>query len=511
MRLAELSARLLTRSLTATIEGDSVVESAEEVEVRGVAHDSRDVKPGDLFVCLVGGKFDGHRFAADAIARGAVALAVQQDHYANLSPLPPKAPRLVCADTRLALPLLASAVYGDPSRFLKMIGVTGTNGKTTTTVLIASILRAAGLRTGTIGTLGAELMGNPLPSAHTTPEADQLQALLAEMRTRGAEAVVMEVSSHALAQYRTDECAYDAAAFTNLTQDHLDYHGTMDSYFEAKRRLFVDYPRAFDKQFIASINTDDARGAQLARDTVGRALTYALHASADIRAVDVRTTPGSLTFTAQTPVGDFEVDLRIGGAFQVYNALAAIGVGIGLGIAPDLIAQGLASMSAVPGRFESVPTGRDFHVIVDYAHTPDGLENLMSSARRLNPARLLVVFGCGGNRDRTKRPIMGRMAATQSEVAIVTSDNPRHEEPQAIIDEILTGMEEASAKVLVEPDRRVAIALALREARDGDVVLIAGKGHEDYQIVGDTILPFDDRQVVRELLAAQDASPAVAG
>jgi UDP-N-acetylmuramoyl-L-alanyl-D-glutamate--2,6-diaminopimelate ligase len=487
MRLTELAARLTQSRIIGN--GDT--------QVTGIAHDSRDVKTGDLFACLVGEKFDGHAYAPMALAQGAGALLIQEDH---LSALPEEASAIVAPDTRRALPLLASAVYGDPSLYLKLVGVTGTNGKTTTTNLIASILRVAGMKAGTIGTLGAELMGESLPSEHTTPEADQLQALLAEMRSRGAEAVVMEVSSHALAQYRTDGCAYDAAAFSNLTQDHLDFHKNMESYFQAKLRLFTDYPSASTKPFAASVNLDDPHGEAVARATRGKVITYGVQNRADIMASNVRLEPGRVAFHAATPAGNFDAELGIGGGFQVYNALAAIGVGIGLDIPTHAISEGLASLTSVPGRFESVPTGRGFHVIVDYAHTPDGLENLLSSARRLNPSRLIVVFGCGGNRDRTKRPIMGRIAATQAEIAVVTSDNPRHEDPQAIIEDIMPGMQGASARVIVEPDRRAAIGIALQEAKDGDILLIAGKGHEDYQLVGDKVLPFDDRLVARELL-----------
>jgi UDP-N-acetylmuramoyl-L-alanyl-D-glutamate--2,6-diaminopimelate ligase len=472
-----------------------------KIEITGISHDSREAKPGDLFVCLVGEKSDGHRFASDAIARGAVALAVQPDHAALLSSLP----GVVVSDTRKALPALASTLFGNPSRAMKLVGITGTNGKTTTTFLAASILRASGLKVGTIGTLGAYLDSEKLPSEHTTPEADQLQELLANMRDRGADAVVMEASSHALAQYRTACCEFDAAAFTNLTQDHLDYHGTMESYFESKLKLFTEYPAASTKSFAASINIDDSYGDRIAAASKGRVVTYGINKPADVRAENVQLGPGDVRFNARTASELFEVHLPIGGAFQAYNALAAMGVGVGLGIDSESIARGLSEVNAVPGRFESVPTGRGFHVIVDYAHTPDGLENLIAAARRLNPARIVLVFGCGGNRDRTKRPIMGRMGATQTEVAIVTSDNPRHEDPQAIIDEILTGMSEPSAKVLVEPDRRAAIELAIREARDGDIVLIAGKGHEDYQLVGDKVLSFDDRLVAREILGTVGA------
>jgi UDP-N-acetylmuramoyl-L-alanyl-D-glutamate--2,6-diaminopimelate ligase len=473
------------------------------VDIRGISHDSREVKPGDLFVCLVGEKSDGHRFVADAIARGAVALAVQADHADSV---PSSAPRLVIGDTRLALPSLSANLFGHPSRAMKVVGVTGTNGKTTTTFLTAAILRQAGLNAGTIGTLGAFLGDDRLPSEHTTPEADQLQELLAQMRSRGADAVVMEASSHALAQYRTDAIDFDAAAFTNLTQDHLDYHGDMETYFRSKLRLFTDYPAASSKHFVASVNVDDEYGRRIAAESKGRVLTYGIDNSADIRAESVKTGPSDVRFRAHTPSRSFDVALNLGGAFQAYNALAAIGVGIGLGIAPEVIAAGLASLPNVPGRFESVPTGRGFHVVVDYAHTPDGLENLISSAKRLNPARILLVFGCGGNRDRTKRPIMGRMAATQTDVAIVTSDNPRREDPYAIIEEILTGMHDATAHVAVEPDRRAAIEKAIVQARHGDIVLIAGKGHEDYQLVGDQVLPFDDRQVAREILGTVGAA-----
>lgn len=498
MLLADIAARLHSARVVAS----------GPVEVQGIAHDSRKVKPGDLFVCLIGDRFDGHTFAADAVARGAVALVVQEDraHFA-----PGVVPRLVVPHTRRALPTLAAVIYGDPSRYLKLIGVTGTNGKTTTTCLIASILRAAGLRTGTIGTLGAELMGERLPSEHTTPEANQLQELLAEMRRRGAEAVAMEVSSHALAQYRTDGCAFDVGVFTNLTQDHLDFHTTLDAYFEAKLRLFREYPLEAGKEFVASINRDDPRGEIVARQTRGRVITYGVKSSADITATDLRIEAARTAFRARTPVGKLDVELQIGGAFQVYNALAAMGVGIGLGISLDVMGEGLFSLATVPGRFERISTGREFEVIVDYAHTPDGLENLLASARRLNPSRLIVVFGCGGDRDRTKRPLMGRLAGMGAEVAVVTSDNPRSEEPMAIIEEILAGMNDVPAKVMVEPDRRKAIEMALCEARSGDIVLIAGKGHEDYQEIQGVKHPFDDREVARELLSRPLESVAELG
>ena len=468
-----------------------------DCHVAGVCHDSRSAKPGDLFVCLVGEHFDGHNFAADAVARGASALCVQR-----VLPAPIGVPQILVADTRKALPCFASTLYGDPSRHLMLVGVTGTNGKTTTTLLTASILRAAGMRVGTIGTLGAEVDGEPIPSNHTTPEADELQSLLAQMRGCGARAVTMEVSSHALAQYRTDGCKFDAAVFTNLTQDHLDYHGDLDTYFAAKMRLFGEYPKNSGKSFVAAVNIDDPRGRDVVLRVAGNTITYGVRGRADVRAEAVEIAPDHLSFTAVTPAGTLPVRLKIGGTFQVYNALAAIACCVGLGVSTDAIAEGLARVERVPGRFEPIPTGLGWYVIVDYAHTPDGLQNLLSSARALRPARVIVVFGCGGNRDRGKRPLMGRIATEGADYVFITSDNPRDEDPHAIISEILTGMPNPRVPVVVEPDRRTAIACALAEARAGDVVLVAGKGHEDYQEVRGTRLPFDDRDVVREWLSA---------
>lgn len=487
------------QQLSAEVAG-ARTEGNGQTAIRRVVHDSRSVREGDLFACLVGAEFDGHRFAADALARGASALLVQQD---RLNEVPANTSLLVVPDTRVALPRVAAAACGNPSRSMMLVGITGTNGKTTTTNLVAGILSAAGNRTGTIGTLGAEISGEQLDSEHTTPEADQLQALLAEMKARGATAVVMEVSSHAIAKHRTEACHYDVGVFTNLTQDHLDFHHTLDEYFATKLRLFTEYAAASDKPFSASVNADDPRGATVAAKTYGNAILYGIQSpSARVRAIDVETSLSRVRFHAETPAGSFPVELRIGGAFQVYNALAAIGVGYALGVPCGAIAEGLASVRAVPGRFEAVPTGRGFDVVVDYAHTPDGLQNLLRSARRLNPARLIVVFGCGGDRDRTKRPIMGSIVSQNADIAVVTSDNPRSEDPDAIIQEILVGMD-GTANKIVEPDRRSAIAEAIAQARDGDIVLIAGKGHETYQVIGDRSLPFDDRQVAREILGTE--------
>jgi UDP-N-acetylmuramoyl-L-alanyl-D-glutamate--2,6-diaminopimelate ligase len=485
--------------------------------VQGLTHDSRAVRPGDLFVCLRGAAHDGHRYAAEALEKGAVALVVNAGGLEAAGViLPPDTTLVTVPDTRRALPMLACAFHGDPSHALMMVGVTGTNGKTTTTRMIAAILRAAGHKVGTIGTLGTELDGQPFPSDYTTPEADQLQSLLALLHSAGADAVVMEVSSHALAQFRTDGIAFNLGVFTNLTQDHLDFHATMESYFEAKMRLFAEYPVLYPRPdgalFVSVINVAAWEGRDLVTRARGDILTFTTASNpANLHAEEVQLSAENTYFSAVYDAGTerfrLPIMLPVGGAFQVGNALAAIGAGLRLGVPKETVAAGLAHLPPVPGRFEAVPTGeRGFSVIVDYAHTPDGLENLLRSAHELHPARILLVFGCGGDRDRTKRPIMGRMAAAQADVAIVTSDNPRTEDPDAIIAEILTGMDasadpELRAEIHVQPDRRAAIALALAQVRPGDLVLIAGKGHEDYQILGTTKYPFDDRQIAREILS----------
>ncbi len=484
--------------------------------VTGLTHDSRAVQPGDLYLCKRGAHFDGHKFAEQALLRGAVAVVANRGGLAAAGvDLPPTACVVEVADTVRALPMLACAFYGDPSRSLMMIGVTGTNGKTTTTRMVAAILRAAGRRVGTIGTLGSELDGVPIPSDHTTPEADELQMLLARMRDDGAEAVVMEVSSHALAQGRTDGIAFSAGIFTNFTQDHLDFHVTMDAYFEAKARLFSEYPVLYPRPdktpFVGVINVAEWDGKYLVTLARGDIITFTTSDNpANLHAEEIDLAPDASRFVAVYDNGmkvvRLPITLPVGGAFQVGNALAAIGATLRLGFPLETIAKGLSELGPVPGRFEAVPTGeRGFSVVVDYAHTPDGLENLLRSARELKPSRLLVVFGCGGDRDRTKRPIMGRLAATLAEVAIATSDNPRTEDPDAIIAEIQAGMNPSvdpaiTAEIHIEPDRRKAIALAISQARPGDIVLIAGKGHEDYQIIGTTKHHFDDREVANEAL-----------
>ncbi len=487
---------------------DATLVEAADTDVSGLAYDSRAVRPGFLFVAVPGERFDGHEFIVTALGAGAAAAVVQADRAGDFAAL--GVPLLVVPDARAALAPLACRFYSDPTHRLFLAGVTGTNGKTTTVRLIDSIARAAGDVTGVVGTLGATIAGQALPGERTTPEAPDLQNLFAQMVEAGAASAAIEVASHALALGRTDGCAFDVVVFTNLTQDHLDFHGTMNAYRDAKARLFTDYAEAAwaaGKTFTAVVNADDAAGQHYARITrADRVLRYSAQGAmeADITLSDPRLFVDRITFTAHTPAGEVPVALGFGGAFNVENALAAVGYGVARGLPVAVIAQGLTECPPVPGRFQPVRSGQDFAVLVDYAHTPDGLENVLRSARPLTPGRLFVVFGCGGNRDKTKRPLMGGIAKRLADVAVVTSDNPRREEPEAILDDILAGMGEdagAAGRVLREADRRAAIALAVRDARAGDTIVIAGKGHEDYQIIGDTKHPFDDVTVATQEIA----------
>jgi UDP-N-acetylmuramoyl-L-alanyl-D-glutamate--2,6-diaminopimelate ligase len=499
--------------LAGAVTNATITGGNDSPPVTGVEYDSRQVGPGSLFIAVPGEKFDGHDFLPQVIAAGAAAVVVQADRSAGLGALP--VPALIVPDCRAALAPLACRFWDNPTSKLYLAGVTGTNGKTTTTLMIDSIARAAGEITGTIGTLGSTVAGKSLPGDRTTPEAPDLQRLFAQMLDAGAKSAAMEVASHALVLGRTEGCLFDVGVFTNLTQDHLDYHGTMEAYRDAKGLLFTQYAeaaKAAGKAFTAVLNFQDTSelhsGAYYA--TITKASRVLKYGTADMGGMDICVIGGagasspqfkidSLHFTARTPIGNVEVNLPFGGGFNLQNALAAIGYGVARELSPDVIAQGLANCPPVPGRFQPVRAGQEFAVLVDYAHTPDGLENVLRSARPLTTGRLIAVFGCGGNRDRTKRPKMGRLAKDLADIAIVTSDNPRREEPESIIDEILTGMKsDTGASVFRESDRRAAIALAVREAKPGDTIVIAGKGHENYQILGDETIHFDDVEVAAE-------------
>lgn len=469
-------------------------------EITSLAYDSRCVSAGSLFICIRGEKFDGHAFIGAAVENGAV--AVLADAPQRVEALGLGIPVVLVPDTRPVLALLANRFFDHPSRKLNLVGITGTKGKTTTTYLIESIIRSSGQSAGIIGTLGARINGEEVHLDRTTPESIDLQELLARMVSEGVTSAAMEVSSHALVIGRTEGCEYNVGVFTNLTHDHLDFHHTFDEYLEAKMILFNTYPRKTNKPFTAVINIDDPRGEKVRAGSLGKILTYGIRNEADITASNIDAGATGASFDVTSPAGRCRIDLNIGGIFNVYNALAAFGAAFALGIGIEQIKAGLEALGSVPGRFEAVDCGQDFGVIVDFAHTPDSLENILRSARELTSKRLIVVFGCGGDRDRTKRPEMGEIGTRMADVCIVTSDNPRSEDPQAIVDEILVGTTGGKATIVAITDRREAILRALSIADPGDLVVVAGKGHETYQIFRDRTIHFDDREIVREALSS---------
>ena len=477
---------------------DKTVSGTLPAVVTGVSDDSRTVVRGGCFVAVPGLRTDARRFVADAVGRGAALVVTEGAAVPGVS-----VPQVLVPSARAAVALLADAWHGTPSRAMTVVGITGTNGKTTTSYLAEALLRARGLATGVLGTVAYVVGGETLTASQTTPDALELTALLARMREAGVRGVAMEVSSHALAQARADALAFDVAVFTNLTQDHLDYHGTLEEYRRAKRRLFELTARSPKPRRAAVVNADDPAGDTMVEGLPLEVLRFGLGARADVRATEHTSSLDGIRMTVATPAGAFTLTSPLIGEHNVMNLLGAIGVGIALGLTVETIAATLTAVGAVPGRFEQVKAGQPFLVVVDYAHTPDALARVLATARKLTRGRLGVVFGCGGDRDRTKRPIMGGIAARQCDRVWVTSDNPRSERPQAIVDEIVAGIREAGApadRYVSEPDRRAAICAALDWARAGDTVVIAGKGHETYQIVGSDTLPFDDRSVAREHL-----------
>lgn len=470
---------------------DVIGREAPPVEVSALAYDNRAVTPGTLFFCVRGFTRDGHDFADDAIARGAVALVVER-------PLASGVPEVFVEDVRAAMAPAAAALAGDPTARLTTVGITGTNGKTTTAFLLRSLLEAGGHRTGLLGTVTAIVGGEQRAAARTTPEAIDLQRTFADMLAAGDDAVVMEVSSHALSLHRADAIHWSVALFTNLTQDHLDFHADMENYFLAKRRLFEAEPE------LAVINVDDPYGARLARDFPD-AIRIGLEShDAQVRATDVAGDVGGSSFA----VDGLALRTTLPGRFNVLNALGAVVVARELGVDGDALVNGLASAERAPGRFEPVDEGQAFSVFVDYSHKPDALAAVLRTARALTEGQLIVVFGAGGDRDRGKRVLMGRAASELADVAIVTSDNPRNEDPEAIMAEIAQGALEAGVggrdRLERVVDRREAIERAVGLASDGDVVVIAGKGHERYQeLEGGRTVPFDDVAVAREALRAR--------
>ncbi len=493
MKLSEL----LEGVAGATVRGDPATG------IRGLAYHTRDVADGTLFFCVPGSTHDGHAFAAAAVEAGAAALVCERDTGQPVA-------QVIVPSVRRAMALMAARWYGHPSLALRVAGVTGTNGKTTTAHLLAGVFAAAGLPSGLLGTVVNRIGGEEHAVALTTAESLDLQRMLAEMVAAGDKACAFEVSSHALAQDRAAGVDFDAVVFSNLTRDHLDYHKDLDDYYAAKRRLFLPDERR-NGEAVAVINVGDEFGARLAgecRSIYGDALwTCAIvegpGAGADVIARDLDLRADGSAFTLVCPRLELEerVTLRLAARFNVENALAAAAAGLALALQPRAILSGLSVTEGVPGRFQAVRAGQPFSVVVDYSHTPDSLENALLAARAVTDGRVLVVFGCGGDRDRGKRPLMGAIAARLADRSVVTSDNPRSEEPLAIIDEIVAGVpDERAGTVVVEPDRRRAIRIALAEALPGDTVVIAGKGHEQGQTFGDRRIPFDDRTVADEEL-----------
>jgi len=465
-------------------------------EITDVAFDSRKVRPGSLFVAIRGEKADGNRFVGDALSRGALAVASE---LARLADLPRSVEWIQVPSARRFLAVVSANFYDRPVESLKLIGITGTNGKTTVAYLADSILRAAGCTTGLFGTIAHRTPLATYPASNTTPESLDLQRFLAEVRNARGSHAVLEASSHALALDRLWGCPFTVAVFTNLTQDHLDFHKSFDDYFAAKRLLFEGTGRGVP--VVGVVNTDDSYGRQLA-GLARRTLTYGLHNGAEVTTKKFALTFSGLEFTVQTPSGKIEIQSPLVGRINVYNILAAVAAALALEIPRDKIAAGIHQLASVPGRFERVDAGQPFFVVVDYAHTDDALRNLLATATELKKiGRIITVFGCGGDRDRTKRPLMGEVAGQGSDLVVLTSDNSRSEDPLRIINDVVVGLQKARAQYRVEPDRERAIEIALGEARPGDIVLLAGKGHERYQILADRTIPFVEEEVVRRALA----------
>ena len=464
-------------------------------DIEGIAYDSRQVKKNFLFVALRGQHDDGTRFIDDALRRGAVAVVSEQDQWPRRD-----IAHIHVEDARLALAEIACAFYDRPSDRIELIGITGTNGKTTTSFMCREILRAAGRHPGLIGTVRYELGERIIPASRTTPEAPDIQFMLDTMVRSGCRSAVMEVSSHALDQKRVYGTDFDVGVFTNLTRDHLDYHGTMPRYFSAKTQLFRSLGQ-LNKRATAVINLDDPWGQQLAAINGSHATlaTYGLHPSADFRAEEIELAGEGTRFLLRAPWGSEDIELPLMGRYNVSNALAAIAACHALGVDRRFLAPALAHLSPVPGRLERIPNPHGILAFVDYAHTDDALTNVLTTLREVRKRRLIVVFGCGGDRDRSKRPLMGAVATALADQVIVTSDNPRSEDPAAIIAEIMAGVGHAP-HVQAVVDREQAIARAAALAQPGDLLLVAGKGHENYQEIGKTVAPFDDREVLHRYL-----------
>jgi UDP-N-acetylmuramoyl-L-alanyl-D-glutamate--2,6-diaminopimelate ligase len=476
---------------------DFIRRAGPGTEVSGVEYDSRRVRQGSLFLAFRGGTTDGNHYLPQAVAQGAKAIVTDSASGFSAAAAYPDLAVIEVPQGRRALAAIAANFFAHPEAQLKLSGVTGTNGKTTTAFLLEAMLRHQGRKTILAGTIEYHAAGRIFPAPHTTPESRDLLELFREGVDGGATEAVMEVSSHALDQERVAGLAFDVAIFTNLTRDHLDYHRTMDNYFAAKRKLFETSPR------VAILNIDDPYGTRLkAESSSPLVFTYGLQ-QGDFHANDLYMPPAGMRFTMVTPQGEVPLTTRLTGKINVYNLLAASAAAMARGLSLQEVAQGAASLDFVPGRFQSVDCGQDFAVVVDYAHTDDALRNIIAMAREFvakGSGRVITMFGCGGDRDRSKRPLMGQAAGAGSDVVVLTSDNPRGENPRTIIDQVLPGLSGTPATVIVEPDRRDAIELAIAQAQPGDLVLLAGKGHEKTQTIGERVIPFDDVAIAQQVL-----------
>ncbi|MBD8003933.1 UDP-N-acetylmuramoyl-L-alanyl-D-glutamate--2,6-diaminopimelate ligase [Bacillus norwichensis] len=463
-----------------------VKPALENPEITAIVNDHRKVEPGSMFICIKGHRVDGHEFAQEAAEKGAAAIISEK-------PLSLSIPIVIVNDTKHAMAVLADAFYDHPTEKMHLVGITGTNGKTTTSFMIEEIFREASLTTGLIGTISMKIGDKVIETKNTTPDTIVLQETFAKMVSEGVDAAVMEVSSHALVQGRVDGSDFDVAVFTNLSQDHLDYHQTMEEYKRAKGLLFTKLGNTYTKPKFAIINADDPAGKQYISETSAHVVTYGIDHSADFMAEDIVMGRSGTDFTLISPEGQNNVSLKLMGKFSVYNTLAAIAAAYVSNVPLDSIIRTVEAVHGVPGRFEAVDEGQDFPVIVDYAHTPDSLENVLKTIKEFAGKRIYAVVGCGGDRDRTKRPLMAEAACKYATDPIFTSDNPRTEDPSAILKDMEKGVEGKQYQVI--SDRKQAITAAINAAREGDVVLIAGKGHETYQIIGDKVFDFDDRLV----------------
>jgi UDP-N-acetylmuramoyl-L-alanyl-D-glutamate--2,6-diaminopimelate ligase len=474
---------------------ETVASESSNPEIRHVACDSRKVRPGSFFFALRGAKENGSAFIQDAVSRGAVAIASEEPPVAVM---PANVVTVQVREPRKALATTSANFYDHPAKSLQLVAVTGTNGKTTTSSVIDAIIKASKGKTGLFGTIAYETPAGKYPAPNTTPESVDLQGFFAEIRDAGGKYAVLEASSHSLSLDRLWGCHFAAAVFTNLTREHMDYHKTFEDYFAAKKILFNGTGAGVPETAI--INIDDEYGRQLL-GVAKKTLTYGLDGSADLTTKKFQLAFNGLSFTAQTPNGKIQITSSLVGRINVYNILAAIGAAQALGLSNEAIENGIHKLESVSGRFQRIDLGQPFLVIVDYAHTDDALESLIRTARELNPkGRIITLFGCGGSKDRTKRPVMGEVTGRLSDLTILSSDNPRSEDPLKIISDIIVGVQKTSGKYVIEPDREKAIGLAMDEARAGDIILLAGKGHENYQILADRTLEFDDREMARRAL-----------